>query len=228
MTPEVLNKYLSNEASEQEVQALFEWIEASEENKKQFINAKKAWVLSGLSEDLSIDSVPVIQIKAKNKIRQYLQYVAIFLVFLSFGTTFFLFSKADETSKEIVLALGDGRLEYFGGKNQSKIVNDKGDLVAKKFPDQIVYFGKVQDENINYNTLKVPYGKRFKIQLSDGTVVSLNSGTTLRYPEQFGMNGNRNVYLTGEAFLKLPKTKCIPLSCMQIRQILKFLEQYLM
>ena len=37
MTSEIIYKYLSNEASEQEVQALFDWIEASEENKKQFI-----------------------------------------------------------------------------------------------------------------------------------------------------------------------------------------------
>ena len=33
MTSEIIHKYLSNEASEQEVQALFDWIEASEENK---------------------------------------------------------------------------------------------------------------------------------------------------------------------------------------------------
>ncbi|MRX68511.1 FecR family protein [Flavobacterium resistens] len=210
MTSELLNKYLSNEASEQEVQALFEWIEASEENKKQFINAKKAWVLSSIATDLSIDSVSVIQMKPKGKIRQYLQYAAVFLVLLGFGTTIFLFNSKFETSKEIVLALGDGRLEYFGGKNQTKLLNDKGDLIAKKFRDQIIYFGKVQDEKVNYNTLKVPYGKRFKLQLSDGTVVSLNSGTTLRYPEQFGINGTRNIYLTGEAFFEVAKDKSHP------------------
>ncbi|MCM0666810.1 FecR family protein [Flavobacterium tyrosinilyticum] len=210
MTSEIINKYLSNEASEQEVQALFDWIEASEENKKQFIKAKKIWALTTLSSDLSIETVPVIQMKSKNKIRQYLQYAAVFILFLGLGTTIYLFKSKSETPKEIVLELGDGRLEYFSGKTQTTLLNDKGDLVAKKFPTEIIYFGKVQDHKVIYNTLSIPYGKRFKLKLSDGTVVSLNSGTTLRYPEQFGLNGNRNVYLTGEAFFEVAKDKMHP------------------
>ena len=72
MTSEIINKYLSNEASEQEVQALFDWIEASEENKQQFLKTKKIWALSTLSSNLTIETIPVIQMKPKNKIRQYL------------------------------------------------------------------------------------------------------------------------------------------------------------
>ncbi|WP_281632277.1 FecR family protein [Flavobacterium luteolum] len=207
MTSEIIHKYLSNEASEQEVQALFDWIEASEENKKQFIKAKKIWALTTLSSDLSIETVPVIQMKPKNSIRQYLQYAAIFLVFLGLGTTFYLFNSKSETPKEIVLELGDGRLEYISGKKETALLNDKGDLIAKKFPTEIIYFGKVQDQKVIYNTLSVPYGKRFKLKLSDGTIVSLNAGSSLRYPEQFGLNGNRNVYLTGEAFFEVAKDK---------------------
>ncbi|MEN2488235.1 FecR domain-containing protein [Flavobacterium sp. B11] len=205
MTSEIIHKYLSNEASEQEVQALFDWIEASEENKKQFIKAKKIWALTTLFSDLSIETVPVIQMKPKNSIRQYLQYAAIFLVFLGLGTTFYLFNSKSETPKEIVLELGDGRLEYISGKKETALLNDKGDLIAKKFPTEIIYFGKVQDHKVIYNTLSVPYGKRFKLKLSDGTIVSLNAGSSLRYPEQFGLNGNRNVYLTGEAFFEVAK-----------------------
>ncbi|WP_343706068.1 FecR domain-containing protein [Flavobacterium sp.] len=210
MTSEIISKYLSNEASEQEVQALFDWIEASEENRNQFIKAKKIWALTTLSSDLYFDAAPVLQIKPKNRTKQYLQYAAVFLVFLGLGTTIFLLNKTTETPKEIVLELGDGRLEYFSGKTQSALLNEKGVLVAKKFPTEIVYFGKVQDHKVIYNTLSVPYGKCFKLKLSDGTVVSLNSGTTLRYPEQFGLNGNRNVYLTGEAFFEVAKDKMHP------------------
>lgn len=210
MTSEIINKYLSNEASEQEVQALFDWIEASEENRKQFIKAKKIWALTTLSSDLSIETAPIIQMKPKNSVRQYLQYAAVFLVFLGLGTSIYLFNNKPETPKEIVLELGDGRLEYFSGKNQTTLLNDKGDLVAKKFPNEIIYFGKVQNHEVIYNTLNVPYGKRFKLRLSDGTVVSLNSGTILRYPEQFSVNGNRNVYLTGEAFFEVAKDKAHP------------------
>lgn len=43
-----------------------------------------------------------------------------------------------------------------------------------------------------------------KLILSDSTVVTLNSGTTLRYPASFG-KGNREVYLNGEAYFDVHK-----------------------
>lgn len=210
MTSELIYKYLSNEASEQEVQMLFDWIDASEENKKQFITVKKTWTLTALSEDLSTASTPVIKLQPKKKAIQYLKYAAVFLVLFGLGKLAFNFTQKTNSSKEIVLELADGRSEYITKDNQTKIINDKGDLIAKKLPNHIVYFGKVQDQEVVYNTLKVPYGKNFKLTLSDGTVVSLNSGTTLKYPEQFGINGKRNVYLTGEAFFEVAKDKQHP------------------
>ncbi|MFD2939400.1 FecR family protein [Flavobacterium notoginsengisoli] len=209
MTSELIYKYLSNEASEQEVQQLFDWIDASEENKKQFISLKKTWTLTALSGTISRE-VPVVALQPKNKIRTYFKYAAILVVLFGLGKLAFYFNERTAVSKEIVLELGDGRLEFFTEKNLNTLVNDKGELVARKFPDQIVYFGKVQDKDVLYNTLKIPYGKTFKLKLSDGTLVSLNSGTTLRYPEQFGINGNRNVYLAGEAFFEVAKDKQHP------------------
>jgi ferric-dicitrate binding protein FerR (iron transport regulator) len=210
MNTEIIHKYLSNEASEPEVEALFEWIDASDENKKQFISLKKTWALTTLSEEIQNNSAPVISIHPKKKAIQYLKYAAVFLVLFGFGKLAFDLSQKSKSSKEIVLELADGRSEIISKENQRQLVNDKGDLIAKKFPNQIIYFGKVQDQEVVYNTLKVPYGKRFKLTLSDGTVVSLNSGTTLRYPEQFGINGKRNVYLTGEAFFEVAKDKQHP------------------
>ncbi|MDW8850825.1 DUF4974 domain-containing protein [Flavobacterium sp. MMLR14_040] len=209
MISEILHKYLSNEATEQEIQTLFEWIDASEENKKQFITAKKIWAMTSLSDVASIGETSVIQLKPKNKVIKYLKFAAVFLVLFGLGKFAFNFSQKTD-SKEIVLELADGSSEFIIQKNETKVINDKGDLIAKKFPNQIIYFGKVQDQEVVYNTLKVPYGKRFKLQLSDGTVVNLNSGTTLKYPEQFGLNGKRNVYLTGEAFFEVAKDKTHP------------------
>ncbi|WP_163407376.1 FecR family protein [Flavobacterium ajazii] len=209
MTSEIIYKYLNNEASEHEVQTLFEWIDASEENKRHFIAIKKAWVISSLSEDISAETIPVIQIKAKKKYSVYLKYAAVVFVLLGLGKIALTYTsnQLPKNSKEIVLELGNGQTQYITNKNQKKLVNDKGELIAKKLPGQIVYFGKAKDNELIYNSLKVPYGKTFKLILSDGTIINLNSGTTLRYPEQFGINGKRTVYLTGEAFFEVAKDK---------------------
>ena len=210
MISEILTKYLSNEATEQEIKTLFEWIDASEENNKEFITAKKIWAMTSLSDLNSISETTVIQLKPRNKVFKYLKFAALFLVLFGLGKLAFNYNHETKNSKEIVLELADGRSEFITKNNETKIVNDKGDLIAKKFTNQITYFGKVQNQEVVYNTLKVPYGKRFKLQLSDGTVVRLNSGTTLKYPEQFGLNAKRNVYLTGEAFFEVAKDKTHP------------------
>jgi ferric-dicitrate binding protein FerR (iron transport regulator) len=45
-------------------------------------------------------------------------------------------------------------------------------------------------------------GTRTKVQLDDGTVVWLNDGTTLKYPERF-VNKERHVYVDGEAYFEV-------------------------
>jgi transmembrane sensor len=54
------------------------------------------------------------------------------------------------------------------------------------------------------NTLWSPAGSDYKILLSDGTEVWLNSMTTLRFPFQF-TGKNREIFIDGEAFLNVAK-----------------------
>lgn len=56
----------------------------------------------------------------------------------------------------------------------------------------------IVDNKPIFNTLIVPYGKRTDLQLSDGTIVWLNSGSKLVYPAVFN-GASRSVYLEGEA-----------------------------
>jgi transmembrane sensor len=50
-------------------------------------------------------------------------------------------------------------------------------------------------------------GKMSKIKLSDGTLVWLNADSRLRYPQNFGGAGSREVYLDGEAYFEVAKDK---------------------
>src|SRR5690606_1260204 len=55
-------------------------------------------------------------------------------------------------------------------------------------------------EELTYNELSVPYGKKFSLVLSDGTLVHLNAGSALKYPVKFIEGQTRQDYLKGEAF----------------------------
>ncbi len=48
--------------------------------------------------------------------------------------------------------------------------------------------------------VKAPYGTQIRLDLSDGTEVYLNSGSTLRFPVSFDGKEERTVKLTGEGF----------------------------
>jgi len=62
-----------------------------------------------------------------------------------------------------------------------------------------------------YNTLIVPYGKRSKLTLSDGSIVWLNSGSKLIFPITFNHQvSKREVYLEGEAIFEVTHNKKQP------------------
>ena len=53
-----------------------------------------------------------------------------------------------------------------------------------------------------YNTLIIPKGGEYFLELADGTKIWINSESTLKYPVQF-VGDERNVELTGEAFFEV-------------------------
>lgn len=61
---------------------------------------------------------------------------------------------------------------------------------------------KILTKDPVFNTVIVPYGKRTKITLSEGTNVWLNSGSKLIYPALFSCK-KREVYIEGEAIFEV-------------------------
>ncbi len=91
-------------------------------------------------------------------------------------------------------------------------VEDSTLIIYSKKGDKI----KIGDEEIKrttsavtYNTLIVPYGKKTHLQLTDGTNIWLNSGSTLIYPSVF-KGDIREVYLIGEAIFEVSHDKTKP------------------
>ncbi|WP_372757930.1 FecR family protein [Mariniflexile sp.] len=108
-------------------------------------------------------------------------------------------------SEQITLQLDSGEIKVIDDQNSTSILDTKGRIVGNQKGDKLIYTSDSEEELLVYNTVTVPYGKRFEIQLSDGTRVNINAGSSLRFPVTFLKGESRQVFLKGEAFFDVAK-----------------------
>ena len=111
----------------------------------------------------------------------------------------------------ITLELKDGTIRVLKEGGTTNVLNEMGKAIGKQDKNQLIYT-KTEDnvEELAYNTLTVPYGKTFELQLFDGTKAHINAGSSLKYPVQFIRGMNRQVFVSGEAFLNVAKDTLHP------------------
>jgi ferric-dicitrate binding protein FerR (iron transport regulator) len=173
---ELLVKYISGEAGEDERKAVSTWIDESVENRRYFYELKEIYIASKTAQKTEFYNIDHSWEKVKSKhyrelvrklrdekngekwifFRDFLKYAAIFVLAISIGYTGF---------------------RYF--KNE---INPE--------PDEI------------WNNVAAPYGSRAYLTLADGSKVWLNAGSNLRYSSFFGQTG-RKVFLDGEAYFSV-------------------------
>ena len=113
-------------------------------------------------------------------------------------------------SYKAVLTLASGEqvnLEEWGRdslwKDGTLIRKRKGELTYEQKA------GDMQQEEMLFNTITIPRSGEYKLVLSDGTKVWLNSASKLKYPVAF-TGGQRKVFLEGEAYFKVAKNEKQP------------------
>lgn len=228
MDQSAIEKYLSGKATEEEIEMLFEWIKADPKNKKMFSDLKKVWAITSEENNnmgLAWHSIKkgIAKHERRGHYRQILKYAALFMGILG-GAHYCLTFNSDvsasfpTTQDSITLDTGNGNLEIISASGNKAIIGKNGEVISVQKGDTLNYSVKANRglaatasnakvENLVYNELNVPYGKKFQVLLADGTLVYLNAGSSLRFPANFIKGLERKVFLTGEAFFEVAKDK---------------------
>lgn len=225
MLDQKIYKYLRGTATSKEEKEVQDWIVSSDLNAKRFLEIKAKYVASTLDEtdvDLDASFRGIVNVKkpaSRNGRRlplAILKSAAILAILVGLG---FIFRNTIVDSHTapvipgdaIILQLENGNIEVISEGGEAKVVDSEGNVLGAQQGAQLVYKNNgTSQEEITYNTLTVPYGKRFDLLLSDGTQITLNSGTSLKYPVQFLKTKNRQVFLDGEAFFNVAKDSVNP------------------
>jgi hypothetical protein len=225
---ELIVKKLHHTAlSVKEEQFFTDWIKESNDNA---VFYKELEILKNkeTEEDPFRDSNPELawqQVLSKYKkvskrnavqmiVKRTLQYAAILVVALTVGYFIndYILNPATVAvpNNEVTLESENGDIQVLSSDNLYGVKDSQGRVLGAKSGSKLDFRGVKYVNKLIYNTLKVPYGKKFEITLSDGTLVHLNSGSSFRFPINFIKGASRQVFLDGEGFFEVTKDKMHP------------------
>jgi transmembrane sensor len=211
----IIVNFLNNKSNIEELEFLLNWIDNTENFKtfRQFISVHHLsnHVMNKANKEKIIQEINSrIRSQKQNKTKigkmyfKLTKYAAI--IILSIGLGFYI--NQDEiivkqieevTPSKITLETSEGKQIVIEESTKKNIqIGEK--LTAKKKPLTIAYEKNPEIDELKFNTINIPYGKRFNVELSDGSVVYLNSGTSMTFPIQFIKGKDREVHINGEAF----------------------------
>jgi transmembrane sensor len=232
---ELIQKFLNGTISSKERELLKVWVNKNEENKllfKEEIKSKEDFSLVRFDSDIAFEKFnkqiknKTAEQKSKFGLRKYAAVIAIvvasaiFLKMFKYETetnipnTIVADSKIGRSYiEEITITLADGNTRTIAKEKEVTILDANGNIVANQSNGSLNYQGKASSNKSKtvFNEIFIPNGQQFKLKLSDGTIVWLNSGSKLRFPQNF-LNGEetRTVYLEGEAYFDVTTNKKKP------------------
>ena len=148
------------------------------------------------------------------------KYAAVILLFVSMGIFWFVnekkpegenvtVAKIEHGSMKAQLVLANGRKVDLVPETNLQLEEEGGTRILT-LDNMVKYSGMDslvgQSAEVKYNTLIVPRGGEFSLELADGTRVWLNTESKLRYPVAF-TGKERKVEMEGEVYFEVAKNR---------------------
>jgi ferric-dicitrate binding protein FerR (iron transport regulator) len=170
----LISGYLESELSEAEIRDLISWIKQDKKNKRYFDECCEVWITTG-----AVSEYPGYDYQ--KGFRKFRQVVAV----------------------EKTLPVRMNKAEFL--KNTLKYAA----IFLTGLITGAILFYRNEKENLSetgslFSELVVPLGSKAVFSMNDGTVVTLNAGSRLKYDNQFGV-ADRVVHLEGEGYFKVAR-----------------------
>ncbi len=219
----IITKYINQEATPEEMTILYEWVKKGN-NQEVFKKLVQADFLinyqhrSWETEEAFQQFLETIKEKESRKVhtlyvgRQAWKYAAA-IVLLVASAAYFILQKNSQSvleprldSDQITLQLDNGEIISFDPDSDATVKSKSGKTVVSLVKGVLSQNAETDTKSsAKKNVLRVPFGKSLSLTLQDGSVVRLNSGSTLTYPSSFVGKDKREVQLEGEAFFEVAK-----------------------
>lgn len=109
-----------------------------------------------------------------------------------------------------MLTLANGKKIRLSDAADGKLAEESGVRIVKSAEGEVVYEISGAADPDAVNTLSTAAGETYRLVLPDGTVVWLNSASTLTYSPGLVKQGKRRMRLQGEGFFHVAKNKTQP------------------
>ncbi|SFH33288.1 FecR family protein [Pedobacter insulae] len=210
-------------------QVFQEWIDSFWDCKNEDVPGMNAAHVSNVEEYILAQPQPELNYEKPfvKKLWPRIAVAASFLAVIGTGLYFYTSKPANKIDRTLVqandidpasnkayLTLANGKRIALTDASNGNIASQSNVQITKTADGQLVYTIAENRSNVNapleYNTIETPNGGKYDITLPDGTAVSINAASTLKFPVSFASLKERRVQLQGEAYFQVAHNKQVP------------------
>ena len=106
-------------------------------------------------------------------------------------------------TNKATLRLSNGTQLDLSDASYGQLASQQGATISKTADGIITYQSKSStDTTVNFNIMSTPAGGTYELTLSDGTLVTLDASSSIKFPVRF-FGKERRVAVTGQAYFKV-------------------------